>query len=183
MSAATPIALVKRQGGEMASFMAKDDAKLLDSLRAVGFALPPGPELPSVLVLTISRAGGFYLDSGTSSLIASRKIGLKQGEEISHITPKSVVFADGSELEADEIIFATGYENGRTRTRKIFGDEVANKIQPIWGINEQGEIRGVWRRSGHRGFWVAAGSFWLSRYYSKLLAIQIKMVEEGLVEL
>jgi hypothetical protein len=46
-----------------------------------------------------------------------------------------------------------------------------------------GEIRGVWRRTGHPAFWVAAGAFWVSRYYSRLLALQIKAVEEGLVEL
>ena len=183
MNASAPVTLAKRQGGEMAAIWAKHDAELLDSLRAVGFSLASGSELPSVLILTISRAGGFYLDSGTSALIASRKIGLKQGQEISHFTSTSLVFEDGSEIEADEVIFATGYKNGRTRTRQIFGDEVADKIEPIWGLNEQGEIRGVWRRTGHQGFWVAAGSFWLSRYYSKLLAIQIKMAEEGLVEL
>jgi hypothetical protein len=66
------------------------------------------------------------------------------------------------------------------RTRRVFDDNVADVIDPIWGFDEQGEIRGVWKRSGHPGFWVAAGPFWVSRYYSRLLALQIKVVEEGL---
>ncbi len=45
----------------------------------------------------------------------------------------------------------------------MFGDKVADKIDPIWGFDEQGEIRGAWRRSGPEGFWVAAGGFWISK--------------------
>lgn len=183
ISAATPTALSKRQGGDLAAVFAKHDSEILDGLKRAGFAFSPGPELPAVVQLTIHRAGGFYIDTGTSSLIASGAIKIKQGQEISHLTSDSMVFVDGTAIEADEIIFATGYANGRTRTRKVFGDVVADAIDPIWGFDEQGEIRGVWRRSGQEGFWVAAGSLWISRYYSRLLALQIKMIEEGLVGL
>lgn len=101
------------------------------------------------------------------------------------------MFPDGEELEADEIIFATGYKNGRELTRQIFGNEIADGIDSVWGLDEEGEIRGVWRQSGRNGggdreevegFWVAAGSFWVSRYYSRLLALQIAMVEGKLME-
>jgi hypothetical protein len=102
---------------------------------------------------------------------------------ISSVSQNSVTFTDGSTLPADIIIFATRYANGRTRTRQIFGDAVAEEIDPIWGFDKMGEIRGVWRRSGHEGFWVAAGTLRISRYYSRLLALQIKAVEEGLVSL
>jgi hypothetical protein len=175
--------LFKRIGADSSTINAAKDKVLLDGLRAVGFRLEEGPELPSVLPLTIQRAGGFYLDVGASTLIAQRRIKHKYSSEgISQITPHSVVLANGEELEADEIIFATGYNNGRMRTRKVFGDAVADNIDSIWGFDEQGEIRGTWRRSGHKGFWVAAGAFWVSRYYSRLLALQIKAIEERLVD-
>ena len=161
--------------------MQERDKPLLDGLSAAGYKLGSGAEVPSLLFLTIHRAGGFYIDSGSAPLIAERKIKIKQGHEIARMNKHSITFTDGEEMEADEVIFATGYANGRTRTRKVFGDSVADKINPIWGFTEQGEIRGCWRRTGHPGFWVAVGSFWLSRYYSRLLALQIKAVEEGLV--
>jgi cation diffusion facilitator CzcD-associated flavoprotein CzcO len=183
LSSAIPTTLSQRQGGDAAANFAKEDAKLLSALNAAGFKTHPGPEFPSLLAITIAKTRGFYLNTGTSELIISQKIAVKQGQEISRITPTSMVFPDGSEIEADEIIFATGYANVRSRTRTIFGDSVADKIQPIGGFDEQGEIRGVWRRSGHDGFWVGAGSFYVSRYYSKLLALQIKMIEKGLVAL
>lgn len=182
-----PATVFNRIGEDASRLFQKHDQHVLDGLTKAGFALDNSH--PSILSLTIHRAGGFYIDAGTSSLIASGAIAVKQARGIAQIKPRSIILevsTDGEkieeEIEADEIFFATGYENGRVRTRKIFGDEIADSIDTIWGFNSMGEIRGVWRRSGHEGFWVAAGSFWLSRYYSKLLALQIKMVEMGLVE-
>lgn len=40
-------------------------------------------------------------------------------------------------------------------------------------MDEEGEVRGVWRRTAQEGFWVAAGGFWISRYYSRVLAVKI----------
>jgi cation diffusion facilitator CzcD-associated flavoprotein CzcO len=184
LSASTPTMVAQRVGSDAARLFGKRDRELLDGLKAAGFNLDES--FPSPANLTIHRAGGFYIDTGTSSLISSGAIKVKNASQITQIKPRSLILANsngGEEIEVDEIVFATGYENGRVRTRKVFGDEVADNIDPIWGYNEMGEIRGVFRRSGHEGFWVAAGSFWLSRYYSRLLALQIKMVEEGLVGL
>jgi putative flavoprotein involved in K+ transport len=32
--------------------------------------------------------------------------------------------------------------------RGILGEEVVKKVGPIWGHDEEGEIRGCWRKSG-----------------------------------
>lgn len=55
-----------------------------------------------------------------------------------------MLFADGSELEADEIVFATGYENMRGTARKIFGDATADQLKDVWGFDEEGELRTMW---------------------------------------
>jgi len=89
------------------------------------------------------------------------------------------VLAIGEEPEADNVVFVTGYANGRMRTRRVFGDEVADAIEPIWGGDSQGEVREV----GGGGFWVVEGNSFLERWYSKLLALQIKAVDVGLVGL
>ncbi|KAK0107987.1 hypothetical protein ONS96_003765 [Cadophora gregata f. sp. sojae] len=181
-----PTALFKHVGSDASSLLAPLNQDLWDGLEKVGFktiSRPQEEELPSLLSLAIQRAGGFYIDVGCSPLISSGAIRVKSSPSISHFTPSGIVFPDGEEVEADVVVFATGYSNGRVRTRKIFGDEVADAIEPVWGYDEEGEVRGVWKRSGQEGFWVAAGSFFVSRYFSRLLALQIKMVEEGLVGL
>lgn len=68
-----------------------------------------------------------------------------------------MLFADSSELEADEIVFATGYQNMRGTARKIFGDEIADQVNDVWGFDEEGELRTIWRKSGHPNLWLFGG--------------------------
>jgi hypothetical protein len=78
--------------------------------------------------------------------------------------PHGIKSAGGFELPADEIIFVTGYKNMRTQTRKIFGDELAKQVKDLWGFKEEGEIRTMWRKTGHPRFWFFGGNLGLCRY-------------------
>ncbi|KAI9155609.1 Flavin-binding monooxygenase-like [Paramyrothecium foliicola] len=156
------------------------DKDLLDGLEASGFKLDRGPDDAGLFLKYFQRGGGYYIDVGASELIASKKIKIKQGQEITEILPKGLRFADGTELDADEIVLATGYQNMRTQTRTIFGDKVADRVGDVWGYDEDNEMRAIWRNSGHPGFWFHGGNLAFCRYYSKLLALQIKALEEGL---
>ncbi|MGW4578561.1 hypothetical protein ACWELP_07675 [Rhodococcus aetherivorans] len=48
------------------------------------------------------------------------------------------------------------------------------------GLDDEGEIRSVWRRSGHDGFWFSGGNLTLARIYNKYLALQIKADLDGI---
>lgn len=158
------------------------DAELLDGLTKAGFKLDKGPDDCGLFFKYFQRGGGYYFDVGASKLIIDGKIKVKQGQEVSEILPHGLRFEDGSELEADEIIFATGYENMKTQAQIIFGDKVADRVKDVWGFNEEGEVRTLWQKSGHPGFWFHGGNLALCRYYSKLLALQIKAQLLGLTE-
>ena len=68
--------------------------------------------------------------------------------------------------------------------RKMFGSEIAQKVGPIWGFNEQQqELRNMWVKTGQPGLWFIAGSFAQCRIYSKFLGLQIKACEEGIITL
>ena len=62
----------------------------------------------------------------------------------------------------------------------MLGAEFAEQLKEVWGVDEEGELKSVWRRSGHAGFWFAGGNLALCRYYSRLLALQIKAIEEDI---
>ncbi|KAM0326208.1 hypothetical protein ACHAQA_006805 [Verticillium albo-atrum] len=156
------------------------DKEILAGLERAGFKVDQGPDDAGLFMKYFQRGGGYYIDVGASRLIAEGKIKIKQGQEITEVLPNGLRFADGSELEADEIVFATGYQNMRTETRAIFGDDVADRVGDIWGYNEEGEQRIIWRKSGHPGFWFHGGNLALCRFFSKLLALQIKGLEEGI---
>jgi cation diffusion facilitator CzcD-associated flavoprotein CzcO len=178
-----PAPLMKAQQVKLTKKQAEHDKKLLDGLEAAGFALDRGPMGAGLMIKYYQRGGGYYIDVGASQLIIDGKIKVKQGQEIAQILPNGVEFADGSVVEADEIVFATGYQNMRTQARLIFGDEVADRVSDVWGFNEEGEFRTMWQRSGHPGLWFMGGNLAISRFYSRILALQIKGIEEGLIDM
>jgi hypothetical protein len=175
-----PSALFKAQQMKIAALGAQNDAKTIEGLEKAGFKVDRGPMNAGLLMKYLQRGGGYYIDVGASQLIADGKIKVKQGQEIDEVLSNGLRFVDGSELEADEIILATGYQNMRTQARLIFGDEVADRVGDVWGFDQEGEVRTIWRRSGHPGFWFMGGNFALCRYYSRLLALQIKALEENI---
>ncbi|KAL5333728.1 hypothetical protein BJX70DRAFT_47671 [Aspergillus crustosus] len=178
-----PAEQFKAQQKKLTKVQNDQDRELLEGLAKAGFNVDQGPDGAGLLMKYWQRGGGYTIDVGAGKLITDGKIKIKQGQEITEITPTGLRFNDGSELPADEVIFATGYQNMRTQTRAIFGDEVADRVSSVWGLNEEGEFRTMWQKSGHPGFWFMGGNLALGRYYSLLLALQIVAVERGINEL
>lgn len=177
-----PTSVLKAVQVQVVEKQAECDKDILDGLARVGFQVDRGPDGAGLFFKYFQRGGGYYIDVGACQLIVDGKIKVKQGQEIDEVLSHGLRFADGTELEADEIVLATGYQNMRTQTRVMFGDEVADKVSDVWGFNEEGEMRTIWQRSGHPGFWFHGGNLALCRYYSKPLALQIKALEKGLYE-
>lgn len=177
-----PVAALKQLQINITSLQNRHDAKTMLGLEKAGFKLDTGPDAGGLFMKYFQRGGGYYIDVGASQLIIDGKIKIKQGQEIEEVTHDGLKFADGTTLQADEIVFATGYQNMRTEARNIFGDELANRIGDAWGFDEEGEMRTIWRPSGHPGFWFMGGNLALCRYYSRLLALQIKAKEAGLAK-
>ncbi|KAG5953436.1 hypothetical protein E4U53_005547 [Claviceps sorghi] len=175
-----PNSMLKAIQVEVVKLQRANDKDLLEGLAKAGFKTDNGPDESGVFFKYFQRGGGYYIDVGASKLIIDGKIKVKQGKEISEILPRGVRLSDGSELEADEIVFATGYQGMKSQTREIFGDETAERVADVWGLNEEGEWRTIWQRSGHPGLWYHGGNLALCRYYSLLLALQIKGLQEGL---
>ncbi|RDB27058.1 putative indole-3-pyruvate monooxygenase YUCCA3 [Hypsizygus marmoreus] len=159
--------------------IAELDKPILDGLRARGFMLNDGILGTGFGLLAWDHAGGYYLDTGASQLIADGKIKLKSGSNIERLTETGLKFEDGSELAADVIIFATGLGDSRAQLRKVCGDAVADAAKPVWGLDDEGEIKGVWRDLGVKGLWCMLGNLALCRFHSKHVALQIKAMEEG----
>ncbi|KAL9102444.1 MAG: hypothetical protein Q9163_002405 [Psora crenata] len=177
-----PNAVMKRLQVDATREMTRRDAPLLRGLAAAGFSVDSGPDGSGLWMKYLHRGGGYYIDIGASQLVADGKIKVKQGQEIMRVNAHSISFANGDELEADEIIFATGYGNMRQTARKIFGDALADRVADVWGFDEEGETRTIWRRTGHPGFWFFGGNLAQCRYYSRILALQIKALDVGAME-
>ncbi|KAK9774715.1 putative FAD/NAD(P)-binding domain-containing protein [Seiridium cardinale] len=165
---------------QLTTMQVDQDKEILEGLEKAGFKVDYGPDDCGIFIKYFQRGGGYYFDVGSCHLIIDGKVKVKQGQEVSEILEHGIKFADGSELEADEIVVATGYQNMRTGTRQIFGDEVGDKVGDVWGFDEEGEMRTIWRQSGHPGLWLFGGNFAMCRYYSRIVALQIKAQLEGM---
>jgi hypothetical protein len=88
---------------------------------------------------------------------------------------------NGDTLAADLIVLATGYKGQEHLVRKLFGDDVAGRVGPIWGFGDGQELRNMFIRTGQPGLWFIAGSLAQCRIYSKYLGLQIKAFEVGLL--
>lgn len=176
----TPSEVLKARNVNLAEERTRRDSEILAGLQRVGFRLDQGPDGGGLFVKYMQRGGGYYIDVGASRLVAEGKVKLAQGSEVAEVLPRGLRLADGTELEADEVVFATGYLNMRRAAREAFGDEVADRVGDVWGFDEEGEVRGLWRRSGHPGFWFHGGNLAMCRYFSRILALQIKADLEGL---
>ncbi|KAF9874313.1 hypothetical protein CkaCkLH20_08296 [Colletotrichum karsti] len=175
----TPVQFALNVHGTKA--ISEADREILDGLTKAGFMLDFGADGSGIYRKYISRGGGYYIDIGCSKLIADGKVKVHHSPEgIEKFTPTGLALADGTTLDADIVVLATGYDGMKSTTRLIFGDKVADRVKEGWGLDEQGEINSIWRNSGHPGFWFMGGNLALCRVYSRMLALQIKALEEGL---
>nr|VWO95175.1 N/A [Ganoderma boninense] len=121
-------------------------------------------------------------DKGGADLIAEGRIKVKHGVEIDHLAENSVVFTDGSELPADIVVLATGYLNMKDTNRALLGEDIIDKTGELYGLDDEGELRSSYRPSGQPGLWYATGDFFHGRFMSKILGMQIKARQLGLVK-
>ncbi|KAH9484720.1 Indole-3-pyruvate monooxygenase YUCCA1 [Psilocybe cubensis] len=180
MSASFPHHMAVGLNQRAAKQIADLDKDLLDSLHKVGFRTNMGILDTGFGLLAWSKAGGYYLDTGASKLIADGKIKLKSDSQISHFTETGLKFENGTELAADVVIFATGLGDCKEHVARVCGEEVAKKCKPIWGLDKEGELNGTWKGLGVPGLWYMMGNLALCRFHSTHLTLQIKAIEEGI---
>ena len=159
------------------------DQQLLDDLSRAGFKIDLEDQTGWQFKY-LQRGGGYYFNVGCSDLIVERKIRLVQFSDIEGFVAAGARMGGGDVIRADLIVLATGYRGLEYLVRELFGDGVADRVGPVWGIDEgEQELRNMWMRTGQPGLWFIAGSFAQCRIYSKYLALQIKACEQGMIPL
>jgi putative flavoprotein involved in K+ transport len=157
------------------------DKALLDALDKRGFRLWAGEDDTGFQMMYLRRGGGYYFNVGCSDLIISGAVKLLQCSDIEKFVAEGARLKDGSIVPAELLVLATGYKNQQETVRLYLGDAIADKIGPVWGFDEGGELRNMWRRTAQPGLWFTAGSLAQCRIFSRYLALQIKAIEEGLL--
>jgi hypothetical protein len=108
--ASVPFRLMERQQAEVFSEIRRRDADFYQQLEHAGFQLSYGKDGSGLVPQIFRRGAGYYINVGASELIIRGDIKLRSRVEIEAINERGLQLSDGSELAADVIIYATGYD-------------------------------------------------------------------------
>jgi len=181
ITTSVPLALAKKSHVLLTEQARKLDQDMLDALARLGFKLDFGEDGTGWQFKYLTRGGGYYFNVGCSDLIIKGEVGLKQFSDIAEFVADGARMKSGETLAADLIVLATGYKGQEALVSKLFGDDVAARVGPIWGFGDGQELRNMFTRTPQPGLWFIAGSFAQCRIYSKYLGLQIKACEAGLL--
>ena len=162
--------------------MVELDHDMIEGLKRIGFKYDIGEDNTGHQMKYRRRGGGYNLDAGSSDLMIKGEIGLLQNDKIERYCPEGALLKDGTIVPADVIILGTGYYSQGELVRRALGEEMADRIGPIWGEGDDGELSNMFKRTPQEGAWFIAGSLPQARIYSKVMALQIKALQEGLVD-
>ncbi|MEV0945013.1 NAD(P)/FAD-dependent oxidoreductase [Rhodococcus sp. NPDC049939] len=168
--------------------IAERDKDLYERLEKVGFKLDFGDDGSGLVVEFLRSGSGHYIDVGASDLVADGSIRLASGQ-VERLTEDAVVLADGTELRADLVVYATGYGSMNGWAADLMGQDVADKVGKCWGLGSdtakdpgpwEGELRNMWKPTQQEALWFHGGGLGISRQYSLYLALQLKARYEGI---
>lgn len=181
--------------------LASQDQDRYKGLLEAGFPVISGDNPAAALTsYVLERGGGHYIDMGATRLLAEGKVDIKANVEPVAYTPTGVKFSDQTELDVDAIVWCTGFAdlNARDTVASVLGQEncqgrqfsegilgpkdVADRVDATWGLDEEGELRGMWKRHLRlEKFWIMGGFASQHRWHSRFLALQIKADLEGIL--
>lgn len=152
------------------------------ALAAMGFPVVDSSHPDSVLMHNLlERAGGHYVDIGGTNLLTEGKADFKAGVEPVAYTATGLRFSDGTTADADAIVWCTGFAdkdvrdsvasilggrgyvdgngvNGEAEKNLLGPRDIASRIDATWGVDVEGEIRGMWKRHLRLdNYWVMGG--------------------------
>ena len=187
--ASVPFAMLAEGQKALTDETRRRDADFYERLEGAGFALDFGEDESGLFMKALRTGSGYYIDVGASDLIIDGKIAIESGVGVERLTAGGIVLSDGRELPADAIIMCTGFHSMHETVAEIVSRDAADRVGPCWGLGSgvrgdpgpwQGELRNMYKPTAVEALWFHGGNLALSRFYSKILALQLKARMEGI---
>ena len=168
--------------------MKERDADFYQRLEKAGFELDFGDDGSGLFLKYLRRGSGYYIDVGASELVADGRVKVRRGA-IERVTPTGLKMADGGTLDADLIVWATGYGSMNGWVAKLVDQATADRLGKCWGLGSgtrkdpgpwEGELRNMWKPTQVPNLWMQGGNLHQNRHYSLCVALQLKARMEGL---
>jgi len=187
--ASTPYKLIHVDGQKTVKKLKDIDKQFYTKLEKSGFMFDWGEDESGLSVKYLRRGSGYYIDVGGSDLIINGEIKLESPAEVEEFKENSIILSNGKEIDADLIVFATGYGSMNGWAAKLISQEVADKVGKCWGLGSgtkndpgpwEGELRNMWKPTHQEALWFHGGNLAQSRHYSKYLSLQLKARYENI---
>lgn len=156
------------------------------------------------LVHHLMEAGGKHFNDIGEGIryIVEGKVAVRGLVQPTAYTETGLRLSDGSTVEADAIIWATGFDSDKDRstTAEVLGgdkflggdhddgdgvlgpEDVGAMRDGIWGVDREGELRGMFTRHYRvPNYYIHGGTTAHHRYHSKHIALLIKAGLEGVL--
>lgn len=128
----------------MTQIMSGIDKEMLAGLRKAGLAVKDGHGGEGIAEHQFIRAGHFYIDQGANEMIIDGRIKILQCDDgIKEFTEDGLVLSDGTKIDADVVVLATGFQWANTHVAKLFGAEVTGKMESFGFLDKEQERGGV----------------------------------------
>jgi len=181
VTSALPYSVLEDTYKFMTKRAAVTDKDLLEGLNRAGFETYFGDDDTGFHMMYLRGEGGYYINVGCSDLIIEGKIGVIQARDADCFVAEGLRMKDGRVIPLDLVVLATGFRNMQEGIRRMLGDEIADKLGPVWGFDQDHQMRAMWRRTPQDGLWLMGGALIDARLHSRFLAIEIKASLEGIL--
>lgn len=182
LQAAMPLRMMEPAHRTIWDGIRADQKAYYQRLTDAGFALDFAEDGTGLGMKYRRTASGYYIDVGAADMVMDGRIAIKSGQGIDHLTEDAIHFEDGSALQADAIVYATGYGGMTDWVATLIDQDTADRVGPCWGYGSGtkgdpgpwiGELRNMWVQTAQKNLWFTGGNLSQARFYSRLLALQL----------
>ncbi|MEM8979893.1 MAG: NAD(P)/FAD-dependent oxidoreductase [Pseudomonadota bacterium] len=159
-----------------------DRAGFYQRLTDAGFAIDFAEDGTGLGMKYRRTASGYYIDVGGAQMVMEGQIAVRSGHGVSHLSEHEVHLESGEALQADGVVYATGYGDMTDWVAALIDRDTADRVGPCWGYGSGtrgdpgpwiGEQRNMWVETKQDGLWFTGGNLSQARYFSRLLALQL----------
>ncbi|MEP1206152.1 MAG: NAD(P)/FAD-dependent oxidoreductase [Rhizobiaceae bacterium] len=182
LQASIPLRMLEKSHRVIWDGLREERRDYYDKLSKAGFTLDFAEDGTGLGMKYRRTASGYYIDVGAAEMVMDGRIKVSSGQGVSHLSAKTVHLENGDTLQADAVVYATGYGDMTDWVAKLIDRETADRVGPCWGYGSNtkgdpgpwiGELRNMWVPTAQDGLWFTGGNLSQARYYSRLLALQL----------